>query len=65
MFAAFGRMDEGAWAAIYGAIGNAVLPSAFGGRTESLEKIAETSILKGIVEAVGGGMVADAAAEAL
>ena len=59
---AFGRMDEGAWAAIYGAIGKAVLSSAFGGRTESLEKIAETPIMKGIMEAAGGGMVAAAGA---
>ena len=59
---AFGRMDQGVWASIYGAIGKAVLSSAFGGRTESLEKIAETPIMKGIMEAAGGGMVAAAGA---
>lgn len=59
---AFARMDEGAWAANYGAIGKAVLSSAFAGRTESLEKIAETPIMKGIMEAAGGGMVPAAGA---
>ena len=59
---AFARMDEGVWASIYGAIGKATLSSAFGGRTETLEKIAEMPIMKGIMEAAGGGMVAAAGA---
>lgn len=59
---AFARMDEGVWASVYGAIGKAVLSSAFGGRTEALEKIADTPIMKGIMEASDSGMVAAAGA---
>ena len=54
---AFGRMDGGSWAGVYGSQGKAIASAAFGRASGLLQERADTPIFRGIVAAEGGHMI--------
>ncbi|MBI3302463.1 MAG: heme-binding protein [Deltaproteobacteria bacterium] len=55
---AFNRMDGAVWASVFGSRGKAVASAGFGRPSGDLQQRADSPIIRGIVAAEGGHMIA-------
>ena len=55
---AFNRMDGAIWGGVFGSQGKAMASVAFGRPSGAFEETADTAIIRGIVAAEGGHMIA-------
>ena len=55
---AFNRMDDALWAGVYGSQGKAVASAGFARPSGALQQMADSPIVRGIVAAEGGHMIA-------
>ena len=62
---AFNRMDDALWAGVYGSQGKAVASAGFARPSGALQQLADSPIVRGIVAAEGGHMIASQGGVAL